>query len=1120
MSETKPVRILYMEDDPGLALLFKKKLEKIGYKVDLAGDGQEGLTMYERGSYDLVAIDQIMPVYEGLEVINRLAAKGTLPPIVMITGYGNEQIAVKAMKLGVQDYIVKDGEGWYLELIPSVLERILKHEQLEAEKKRAEEALRASEEKFRGLVTMAPDGIFLTDTQGVILELNEALARMHGYTRDEMLGKGFLEFIPRPEQRAVVAQVFNTIRKVGSLPPQDIYITTRTGEQIPAELTVAALQDDKTVTRFIAVVRNITERQRTEEQRTAYLRYLENMERIHHVVKNTTDIDQMLHKVIETILSIFNCEMAGLWYPCDPQAPTWQMAVQYCRPPYTSPIPPGQDIPMTPPVASLLQTALNSRDPLRQSQASLYLQDMASKCNIRSQMGMAIHPQVGKPWLLTIFQSSSEREWTDEEERLFCSIGHRLAETLTSMLLLKNLQESEERYRMLVETSSDLIFQGDTHGHFIFVNEAFVKTLGYSAEELKGKNGFELIHPEDSPLVRMELRKAVGGQNVNNVELRFQAKNSNWVYLLLNASPRFDHNGEVAGITGTAKDITERKLAEQRIFRRNRELGMLNKVIAASAANLSPQDILQVAVQELAHAFELPQVSAIMFDHTKEQAIVMADYHLENQLPLPHQIYPLADIPGIKSILEQIQPAIIYCNEIDQISAAFKEDFARREITSLLSLPLAVEKQVVGSINLYFSPTTPVLTQEKIDLAQSVAGETAGALSRAWLNEEHQRLREQYRQSQKMEAVGQLAAGIAHDFNNLLTGINGFAELLQRKIKSDDPNRKYLDNILKSGQKAAKLVGQLLTFSRNQVVKPQVLNLNTMITEMEKILQRTLGESIQQIFIPGSNLWPIEIDFTQAEQILLNLAANARDAMPDGGKLTIATFNAVLDDHTATRLGLPAGDYVRMSVTDTGSGMSESVQSHIFEPFFTTKDIDKGTGLGLSAVFGIVKQNDGAIEVQSRQGQGSTFNIYLPRTDEKSHSTNLAEDASNLPVGQETILLVEDNKEIRALASTVLKERGYTLLEAQDGWEALQISNHYQHPINLLLTDVVMPRMSGTALAKKLKQARPALRMLFISGYPDEAILQHGFPDTDADFLSKPFSPSVLAQKVRSTLDK
>jgi len=380
-------------------------------------------------------------------------------------------------------------------------------------------------------------------------------------------------------------------------------------------------------------------------------------------------------------------------------------------------------------------------------------------------------------------------------------------------------------------------------------------------------------------------------------------------------------------------------------------------------------------------------------------------------------------------------------------------------------------------------------------------------------------LEEQFRQSQKMEAVGRLAGGVAHDFNNAIGVITGYSELLQLRLAPTDPLHKYADEIAKAGQRAASLTRQLLAFSRKQVIQPQVLDLNVIVGEMDKMLRRLIGEDIQITFSRSPRLAPIKADHGQIEQILMNLAVNARDAMPKGGKLFIHTENVVLDEtYSRQHAYVKEGHYVMLSFSDTGGGMDKQTQAKIFEPFFTTKDPGKGTGLGLSTVYGIVKQNGGYIWVYSEVGKGATFRIYFPRAEGVEHGTEKEAVQPLPPRGTETVLLVEDEDPLRQLARTCLETGGYKVLSVPNAKAALELIEQTPDPIDLLLTDVIMPGMSGRELANIVTRLRPGIKVLFMSGYTNDLIAQYGVLEAGTLLLEKPFTLYSLLDKVDSAL--
>lgn len=385
---------------------------------------------------------------------------------------------------------------------------------------------------------------------------------------------------------------------------------------------------------------------------------------------------------------------------------------------------------------------------------------------------------------------------------------------------------------------------------------------------------------------------------------------------------------------------------------------------------------------------------------------------------------------------------------------------------------------------------------------------------------ERHKLEEQLRQSQKMEAIGQLAGGVAHDFNNLLTAINGYSSLALQRTNPDSRIRNYLEEIKKAGDRAANLTRQLLAFGRKQMLKPVALNLNDVVFDMNQMLRRLIGEDIKFDAKLDPALRKIKADPGQIEQVLVNLVVNSRDAMPQGGALTIETTNFEVDhEYTSSHLGMLPGGYVMLAVSDTGCGMDIETKARIFEPFFTTKDKGRGTGLGLSTVYGIVKQSGGNIWVYSEPNRGTTVKVYLPHLDDDQEPAERPSIETAAPRGSETILLVEDEEVVRGLARQILEHAGYNVLDTASGEAALRMCREHDDPIHLLLTDVVMPETSGKEIAQRLKSLRPATCVLFMSGYTDDAIVHHGVLDSNVEFIQKPFTPVTLARKVREVLD-
>ena len=442
-------------------------------------------------------------------------------------------------------------------------------------------------------------------------------------------------------------------------------------------------------------------------------------------------------------------------------------------------------------------------------------------------------------------------------------------------------------------------------------------------------------------------------------------------------------------------------------------------------------------------------------------------------------------------------------------------------LRSSIMVPLISEGEPFGILSLSSYRRRAYGTKEQ-GILERLASQIAPAMENARLHEERVRAEEKLSQAQKMETVGQLAGGVAHDFNNLLTAIMGYSQLSLQEAPPDSPLSNYLQEIQQATERAADLTNQLLAFSRHQVIEPKVIDLNDLVINTDKMLRPFIEEDIELVILPTTDLEPVKVDPGQMEQVLINLTVNARDAMPAGGKLIVETANVTLDaEYVRQHSEASPGRHVMLAVSDTGMGMSEEVQEHIFEPFFTTKEVGKGTGLGLATCYGVVQQNGGHIEVCSEPGQGTSFKVYLPVTEEPYEAQPEIVDSSISLQGKETVLLAEDEPLVRTMVATVLRVQGYEVLETANGEEALRMfEKHGGEGIELLLTDVVMPQMGGPELAEKLHATHPEIKVLFTSGYTGDYLSHLNTLTTGSEFLAKPYIPDTLAVKVREVLDQ
>jgi PAS domain S-box-containing protein len=646
-------------------------------------------------------------------------------------------------------------------------------------------------------------------------------------------------------------------------------------------------------------------------------------------------------------------------------------------------------------------------------------------------------------------------------KRLFPAIQREL-EQAANRKGRRMAEESIQKLLLAVEQTEDAICMTDPGGTITYVNPAFERIYGYSREEAQGKTPRILKSGQhDKAFYERFWKRLLSGESVRE-QLINKRRDGRLVVVETSVSSVLDSQGERIGFIAVQNDITERKLTEKE---RERLVAILD----------ATPDFVAIAD---------PQGRALYLNSAGRKLLGIGPDEVLSRLRMADGHPEWAR----RLILETAIPAVVR-DGVWKGEVAFL-DREGREVP--FSHVILAHQGPDGQVT-FFSTISRDLSEQKS-------------------------LEAQLRQSQKMEAVGQLAGGIAHDFNNLLTAILGYASLLATQTGQGSPLSESIGEIRKAGERAASLTQQLLAFSRKQVLLPEVLDLNGIVTEMNKMLRRLIGEDVELITTCAPSLGRVKADRGQIEQVLMNLVVNARDAMPKGGKLTLETANVALDEnYVRNHPAVQPGPYVLLAVSDTGAGMDADTLSHMFEPFFTTKEKGKGTGLGLSTVYGIVKQSGGHIWVYSEPGHGTTFKVYLPRVEEAVPAAPPRSSDSLPTLGTETILLVEDEEAVRRLVRIVLEGKGYTVLEASGWQEALEIAGQ-QKTIHLVITDVVMPGVGGPELVSRLEAARPGIRVLYMSGYTDGAIVNHGLLGSATAFLQKPFTPDVLLRKVREVL--
>jgi PAS domain S-box-containing protein len=897
------------------------------------------------------------------------------------------------------------------------------------ERKRAEAALRESEQLYRSVVNSVAEGILLQDRAGRIVASNRSSERILGRTAEGLKG----QIAPDPSLQA--------IHEDGSpLPEGDLphMITLRTGKP-QSNVRIGFPRPDGTLVWVLANAEPIFHAAKSTpyavvtsfaditEQKQAEDALIEEKHLLHTLMDNLPD--SVYFKDRESRFTRINKAHAKLFGLRDPSHGVGRTDFDFFT------------------VEHAQEAYNDEREIIRTGQPVVDKEEKET------------WPDGHVTWV-----STTKMPLRDANGNIIGTFG--VSRDITDRMRAEEaLRESEEKYRSLVSNIPDVAWTMDAEFRFVFISKKMERVSGFSPDEIY-RQGIHLylnsLHPDDVHKVTQGLQALFAEGRPFDVECRAKRKDGEWIWIHDRALATYEREG-MRYADGLLSDITERKRAEAEHVR-------LVTAIEQSAEGV----VITSTTGDIEYVN--PAFSRIT-GYSREEALGQNPRILKSGKQDP-------------ALYQQLWATIL------NGQTWHGELINRRKDGSLYTEQMNI---------------TPVRDE---------LGEVAHFIATKLDVSARKQLEQQFFQAQKMEAVGRLAGGVAHDFNNLLTIINGFAALLSEQTSAEDPRRGHLKEILMAGERAASLTRQLLAFSRRQVMEPRVLDLSSVLAEIEKMLRHLMGEDVELVTTLRPGLGRVKVDAGQIEQVIMNLAVNARDAMPKGGKLLIETSNVEVDeDYTRSHSNMISGKYVMMAVSDTGSGMNLDTQAHIFEPFFTTKEEGRGTGLGLATVYGIVKQSGGFIWVDSEPGRGSTFKIYFPQVEEVVPTTESTEIRTMQANGSETILVVEDEAGVRSMVCEALMSHGYKVLEATGATQALMISRQHKDPIHLLLTDVVLPGTDGKRLALRLSALHSETKVLYMSGYTDDAIVRHGIMEGSMPFLQKPFGPNALLVKVREVLE-
>jgi PAS domain S-box-containing protein len=962
-----------------------------------------------------------------------------------------------------------------LELLSSVGDQVA----LAIERKRAEDALAESEGRKAAILRSALDCVITIDHEGKVIDFNPAAENTFGYASENIVGKGLAELIIPPslrlDHKAGLARYLAT--GCGSILGKRIEVSAMRadGSEIPVELTITAI-GELPRPKFTAFIRDLTERKRAEDEQT----------RLNSEIKRQTD---RLDTIVATVPGVV-FEVLGSPGAANNRT---NFVSKYIGPMLGYTVAEWLSVPGF--WLSIVHP--DDRERVRQEAAAEFADGRDGRHEFR---------WVGKDGRIVWVQAHTIIVRGEDGK----SAGVR--GVVTDITERKRVEEMQAR------RETHALFRADV-GAALAVSRAPLQVTLKSCAEAMVKHlhaAFARVwtlNREDNVL---ELQASAGiYTHIDGPHSRVPVGIFKIGKIAQERAPHITNDVQSDPRVGDHEWARQQKMvafAGYPLLVEDRLLGVM--------AMFSREQLADDTLDAMASVADV--ISQGIERKRAEHELSKSEERYRDLVENAHDIIYSQDLEGHYTSMNKAGAQITGYTLEEALALNFDQTVAPEFLAKtreMLSKKLAGENVTAYEMEIIAKDGHRITVEANTKLVFQ-DGVPIGVQGIARDVTQRKQLEDQLRQSQKMEAIGQLAGGVAHDFNNLLTAINGYSALALQRIEDNHPVKGYLEEVKKAGDRAANLTRQLLAFGRKQILQPLAINLNDIVTDMNKMLRRLIGEDIRFTAKLDPTLKKIKADPGQVEQVLVNLVVNARDAMLKGGNLIIETAPVALDsEYAGKHVGFVPGNYVMLAVSDTGAGMDAATQARIFDPFFTTKEKGKGTGLGLSTVYGIIKQSGGNISVYSEPGRGTTFKVYFPEVASTSKKAEVMTVEPPAPLGSETILLVEDEDVVRGLARKILEQAGYHVLEANRGEEALRLFLEQAEPIDLLLTDVVMPETSGKEVADRLSHKQPGLRVLFMSGYTDEAIVHHGVLDANIEFIQKPFTPAALAQKVRQMLD-